>query len=418
MNILIIGNGGREHALAWKAAQSPLASIVYVAPGNAGTALEKKITNINIPITNIIGLVNFAKNNNIDLTIVGPEIPLILGIVDIFKNAGLTIFGPIKNAAKLEGSKSFAKKFLTRHKIPTAIYQSFTNVKDAFSYLKTVNIPIIIKADGLASGKGVIIAMTLEEARNAVQSMLIGNIFGKAGHSIIIEEFIYGEEVSFIVMVDGNHVIPMETSKDHKRINNNSPNTGGMGAYSPSPIVTDIIHKRIMKQIIYPTIKGMALEGILYQGFLYAGLIIDAQGIPKVIEFNCRFGDPEAQTIMMRLKSDLIELCLAGAKGKLSDKILSWDKRATFSIIMASEGYPSNYRKGDIIHGINNISLKQCKIFHSGTKFKKNHIITSGGRVLCITSIGRTIIEAQKIAYNQVKTITWTGCFYKHDIGY
>ncbi|HGJ5877432.1 MAG TPA: phosphoribosylamine--glycine ligase [Arsenophonus sp.] len=420
MNILIIGNGGREHALAWKAAQSPLADKVYVAPGNAGTALEKNLTNINILVTDIHGLLDFAKNNNIGLTIVGPETPLILGIVDAFQHAGLTIFGPSQNAAQLEGSKAFTKDFLTRHHIPTAAYQHFTKIAPALAYLEKIGAPVVIKADGLAAGKGVIIAMTLTEAKNTVQDMLAGNAFGQAGHRIVIEEFLDGEEASFIVMVDGENVIPMATSQDHKRVGNNDSglNTGGMGAYSPAPVVTDIIHQQVMDQIIYPTIRGMVLEGRRYQGFLYAGLMIDKQGNPKVIEFNCRFGDPETQPIMMRLQSDLIELCLAGANGELAGKTSCWDERPALGVVMAAAGYPANYRKGDIIQGLNHEPTETCKIFHAGTALQKNQVITAGGRVLCVTALGKTILEAQKTAYEQAEKISWAGCFYRDDIGY
>ena len=420
MNILIIGNGGREHALAWKAAQSPLADKVYVAPGNAGTALEKNLTNINISVTDIDGLLDFAKNNNIGLTIVGPETPLILGIVDAFQHASLTIFGPSQNAAQLEGSKAFTKDFLTRHHIPTAAYQHFTKIAPALAYLEKIGAPVVIKADGLAAGKGVVVAMTLTEAKNTVQDMLTGNAFGQAGHRIVIEEFLDGEEVSFIVMVDGENVIPMATSQDHKRVGNNDsgPNTGGMGAYSPAPVVTDIIHQRIMDQIIYPTIRGMVLEGRRYQGFLYAGLMIDKQGNPKVIEFNCRFGDPETQPIMMRLQSDLIELCLAGANGELAGKTSCWDERSALGVVMAAASYPANYRKGDIIQGLNHESTETCKIFHAGTALQENQVITAGGRVLCVTALGKTILEAQKTAYERAEKISWAGCFYRDDIGY
>ncbi|MGP1945747.1 MAG: phosphoribosylamine--glycine ligase [Arsenophonus sp. ER-QC15-MAG3] len=420
MNILIIGNGGREHALAWKVSQSPLAKKVYVAPGNAGTSLEENLTNINIPVTDVNGLLYFAKNNNINLTIVGPETPLILGIVDIFRDACLTIFGPNQNAAQLEGSKIFTKDFLTRHHIPTGTYQYFTDVKQALIYLDKIGAPIVIKADGLASGKGVIVAMILEEAKNAVQYMIDGNAFGKSSRNIVIEEFLEGEEVSFIVMVDGENVIPIATSQDHKRVGNNDTgeNTGGMGAYSPAPVITDIIHKRIMDKIIYPTVQGMAIEGRRYQGFLYAGLIIDKEGNPKVIEFNCRSGDPETQPIMMRLKSDIVEFFLSCANGKLVDKTLNWDERSALSVVIASKGYPKNYRIGDIIHGITNEPIEMCKIFHAGTKLKDNLIITNGGRVLCVTALGKTILDAQKKAYEQVAKIFWIGSFYRTDIGY
>lgn len=322
MNILIIGGGGREHALAWKATQSPLADKVYVAPGNAGTALEPALENVDISATDIPALIDFAKQHDIGLTIVGPEAPLVIGIVDAFKAEGLTIFGPTQGAAQLEGSKAFTKDFLARHNIPSANYQNFTEIKPALAYLDKVGAPIVIKADGLAAGKGVIVAMTLQEAKDAVNDMLAGNAFGDAGHRIVIEEFLDGEEASFIVMVDGENVVPMATSQDHKRVGDgdSGPNTGGMGAYSPAPVVTDQVHQRVMEQVIYPTVAGMAAEGLRYQGFLYAGLMIDSQGNPKVIEFNCRFGDPETQPIMLRMESDLVELCLAGANGQLGVK--------------------------------------------------------------------------------------------------
>lgn len=322
MKVLVIGNGGREHALAWKAAQSPLVDTVYVAPGNAGTALEPSLQNVAIGVTDIPALLRFAQDENIDLTIVGPEAPLVIGVVDAFRAAGLNIFGPTEGAAQLEGSKAFTKDFLARHHIPTAEYQNFTEVEPALAYLREKGAPIVIKADGLAAGKGVIVAMTLEEAEAAVKDMLAGNAFGDAGHRIVIEEFLDGEEASFIVMVDGEHVLPMATSQDHKRVGNGDtgPNTGGMGAYSPAPVVTDEVHQRTMERIIWPTVKGMAAEGNTYTGFLYAGLMIDKQGNPKVIEFNCRFGDPETQPIMLRMKSDLVELCLAACAGKLDEK--------------------------------------------------------------------------------------------------
>ncbi|PHM48815.1 phosphoribosylamine--glycine ligase [Xenorhabdus miraniensis] len=420
MNILIIGSGGREHALAWKAAQSPLANKVYVAPGNAGTALEANLENVDIAATDIDGLLAFAQNHNIDLTIVGPEAPLVIGVVDAFLQAGLTIFGPTKAAAQLEGSKAFTKDFLHRHHIPTAAYQNFTEVEPALAYLEKMGTPIVIKADGLAAGKGVVVAMTMEEAQSAVKDMLAGNVFGDAGHRIVIEEFLDGEEASFIVMVDGNHVIPMATSQDHKRVGDGDtgPNTGGMGAYSPAPVVTDELHQRIMEKIIYPTVKGMAAEGHTYVGFLYAGLIIDKQGEPKVIEFNCRFGDPETQPIMMRLNSDLVELCLAGAKGQLSGKTSTWDPRPALGVVLAAGGYPSNYAKGDVISGLGQETNADEKVFHAGTAFEDENVITAGGRVLCVTALGNDIADAQKKAYLRATQIDWKGCFYRKDIGY
>ncbi|HAE79284.1 phosphoribosylamine--glycine ligase [Morganella morganii] len=419
MNILIIGNGGREHALAWKAAQSPLAKNVYVAPGNAGTAQEPNLTNVDISATDIDGLVAFARANNIGLTIVGPEAPLVLGVVDAFNAAGLTIFGPSKGAAQLEGSKAFTKDFLARHHIPTADYQNFTEIEPALAYLDKTGAPVVIKADGLAAGKGVIVAMTLKEAQDAVHDMLAGNAFGDAGHRIVIEEFLTGEEASFIVMVDGKNVVPMATSQDHKRVGDNDtgPNTGGMGAYSPAPVVTDAVHQRVMEKVIYPTVEGMAAEGHTYQGFLYAGLMIDEQGEPKVIEFNCRFGDPETQPIMMRLQSDLVELCLAGAQGKLAGKTSQWDPRPALGVVMAAGGYPGDYRKGDVIEGLD-IQEANCKVFQAGTALKNGTVVTDGGRVLCVTALGEDIAQAQKQAYAALKHIHWNDAFCRSDIGY
>lgn len=419
MNILIIGNGGREHALAWKAAQSPLAANVYVAPGNAGTAQEPNLTNVDISATDIDGLVAFARANNIGLTIVGPEAPLVMGVVDAFNAAGLTIFGPTKGAAQLEGSKAFTKDFLARHHIPTADYQNFTEVEPALAYLDKTGAPVVIKADGLAAGKGVIVAMTLKEAQDAVHDMLAGNAFGDAGHRIVIEEFLTGEEASFIVMVDGKNVVPMATSQDHKRVGDNDtgPNTGGMGAYSPAPVVTDTVHQRVMEKVIYPTVEGMAAEGHTYQGFLYAGLMIDEHGEPKVIEFNCRFGDPETQPIMMRLQSDLVELCLAGAQGKLAGKTSLWDPRPALGVVMAAGGYPGDYRKGDVISGLD-VQEADCKVFQAGTALKEGAVVTDGGRVLCVTALGEDIAQAQKQAYAALKHIHWDDAFCRSDIGY
>ncbi|ROJ29460.1 phosphoribosylamine--glycine ligase [Morganella morganii] len=419
MNILIIGNGGREHALAWKAAQSPLAANVYVAPGNAGTAQEPNLTNVDISATDIDGLVAFARANNIGLTIVGPEAPLVMGVVDAFTAAGLTIFGPTKGAAQLEGSKAFTKDFLARHHIPTADYQNFTEIKPALAYLDKTGAPVVIKADGLAAGKGVIVAMTLKEAQDAVHDMLAGNAFGDAGHRIVIEEFLTGEEASFIVMVDGKNVVPMATSQDHKRVGDNDtgPNTGGMGAYSPAPVVTDAVHQRVMEKVIYPTVEGMAAEGHTYQGFLYAGLMIDEHGEPKVIEFNCRFGDPETQPIMMRLQSDLVELCLAGAQGKLAGKTSQWDPRPALGVVMAAGGYPGDYRKGDVISGLD-VQEADCKVFQAGTALKEGAVVTDGGRVLCVTALGEDIAQAQKQAYAALKHIHWDDAFCRSDIGY
>ncbi|SPY76318.1 Phosphoribosylamine--glycine ligase [Providencia rustigianii] len=421
MNILIIGGGGREHALAWKAAQSPLADKVYVAPGNAGTAIEPALENVDISATDIDGLLQFAKDKQIGLTIVGPEAPLVIGVVDAFKQAGLTIFGPTQGAAQLEGSKAFTKDFLARHNIPTAAYENFTEVEPALAYLDKVGAPIVIKADGLAAGKGVIVAMTLQEAKDAVHDMLAGNAFGDAGHRIVIEEFLDGEEASFIVMVDGENVIPMATSQDHKRVGDGDTglNTGGMGAYSPAPVVTDEVHQRVMEQVIYPTVKGMDQEGNRYQGFLYAGLMIDKAGNPKVIEFNCRFGDPETQPIMMRLQSDLVALCLAGAKGELAGKDSLWDERPALGVVIAAGGYPGDYRNGDVISGLPTSEAADSKVFHAGTKLNQaGEVVTAGGRVLCVTALGNDIAKAQAKAYEVAKTINWSDSFYRNDIGY
>lgn len=421
MKVLVIGNGGREHALAWKAAQSPQVNTVFVAPGNAGTALEPALQNVAIGVTDIPALLSFAQNEKIDLTIVGPEAPLVIGVVDAFRAAGLTIFGPTEGAAQLEGSKAFTKDFLARHNIPTAEYQNFTEVEPALAYLREKGAPIVIKADGLAAGKGVIVAMTLEEAEAAVQDMLAGNAFGDAGHRIVIEEFLDGEEASFIVMVDGEHVLPMATSQDHKRVGDadTGPNTGGMGAYSPAPVVTDEVHQRTMDRIIWPTVKGMAAEGNTYTGFLYAGLMIDKLGNPKVIEFNCRFGDPETQPIMLRMKSDLVDLCLAACEGKLDTKTSEWDERASLGVVIAAGGYPGNYSTGDEIHGLPLEQVEGAKVFHAGTTLSDDdRVLTNGGRVLCATALGHTVAEAQQRAYALMADIRWNGNFSRNDIGY
>ncbi|MBB1584692.1 phosphoribosylamine--glycine ligase [Serratia sp. OS31] len=420
MNILIIGNGGREHALAWKAAQSPLADKVYVAPGNAGTALEPSLTNVEISATDIPALLAFAQSNDIGLTIVGPEAPLVIGVVDAFQAVGLKIFGPSQAAAQLEGSKAFTKDFLARHNIPSAEYQNFTEVEPALAYVRSKGAPIVIKADGLAAGKGVIVAMTLQEAEDAVQDMLAGNAFGDAGHRIVVEEFLDGEEASFIVMVDGANVVPMATSQDHKRVGDGDtgPNTGGMGAYSPAPVVTDEIHQRAMDQVIWPTVRGMAAEGNTYVGFLYAGLMISADGQPKVIEFNCRFGDPETQPIMLRLRSDLVELCLAGAEGKLDEKTSEWDERPALGVVLAAGGYPGDYNNGEVIQGLPQQESADGKVFHAGTRMQGNDVVTSGGRVLCVTALGETVAQAQQRAYQLAEGIQWPGSFCRKDIGY
>ena len=420
MKVLIIGGGGREHALAYKAAQSNGVSQVYVAPGNAGTALEPKLENVTIGVEDISALVTFAKQNAITLTIVGPEVPLVLGVVDAFQAEGLAIFGPSKAAAQLEGSKAFTKDFLARHKIPTAEYQNFTEIEPALAYLQQTGAPIVIKADGLAAGKGVIVAMTLNEAEDAVRDMLAGNAFGKAGSRVVIEEFLDGEEASFIVMVDGKNVLPFATSQDHKRVGNGDtgPNTGGMGAYSPAPVVSDEIHQRVMDEVIYPTVQGMASEGNDYHGFLYAGLMIMADGTPKVIEYNCRFGDPETQPIMMRLQSDLVELVQLAVDGKLDQATAKFDPRAAVGVVLAAGGYPQAYKKGDVISGLGKNESDVAKVFHAGTKDVDGNVTTNGGRVLCATALGETVTEAQQRAYGLAKSISWDGMFYRDDIAY
>lgn len=420
MNVLVIGSGGREHALSWKVAQNPDVETVFVAPGNAGTALEAKLQNINIDVEDIEALVAFATNNAIDLTIVGPEAPLVLGVVDAFTAAGLRIFGPTQSAAQLEGSKAFTKDFLARHQIPTAAYANFTEIEPALAYVRQQGAPIVIKADGLAAGKGVIVAMTLQEAEDAINDMLAGNAFGDAGHRVVIEEFLDGEEASFIVMVDGKNVLPMATSQDHKRVGDNDtgPNTGGMGAYSPAPVVTQDIYKRIMEQVIFPTVNGMASEGNPYTGFLYAGLMIDDEGHPKVIEYNCRFGDPETQPIMMRMKSDMVELCQAAIDKKLDTVTSEWDPRAAIGIVLAAGGYPGRYHKGDCISGLPTIDVEGEKVFHAGTATKEGHVVTDGGRVLCATALGDSVSEAQQRAYALATQMSWDGMFFRNDIGY
>ncbi|GAB2197997.1 phosphoribosylamine--glycine ligase [Sessilibacter sp. MAH4] len=421
MNVLVIGSGGREHALAWKAAQSNQVDIVFVAPGNAGTAREAKLENIAIGVSEFEKLAQFAKNNNVGLTIVGPEAPLVDGIVDYFREQGLACFGPSKGAAQLEGSKSFTKDFLARHQIPTAQYQTFTEVEPAIAYLKERGAPIVVKADGLAAGKGVIVALTLDEAIEAVEDMLSGNAFGEAGARVVIEDFLEGEEASFIVMVDGKNILPMATSQDHKRVGegDTGPNTGGMGAYSPAPVVTAEVFERIMAEVIEPTVAGMAAEGNTYTGFLYAGLMISPQGEPKVIEYNCRFGDPETQPIMMRLQSDLVELCNAALAGDLDKTEAKWDDRPSVGVVLAAGGYPSDYAKGDVISGLDIEFNENSKVFHAGTTFNDNgDVVTSGGRVLCATALGNTVKEACENAYQAAEAIDWTGRFFRKDIGY
>ncbi|EGR2404411.1 phosphoribosylamine--glycine ligase [Vibrio cholerae] len=420
MQVLIIGSGGREHALAWKVAQNPQVDTIYVAPGNAGTALEHKVQNVNIGITDIPALVAFAQDKAIELTIVGPEAPLVIGVVDAFRAAGLPIFGPTQGAAQLEGSKAFTKDFLARHNIPTAAYANFTEIEPALAYVREKGAPIVVKADGLAAGKGVIVAMTLQEAEDAIQDMLAGNAFGSAGSRVVVEEFLDGEEASFIVMVDGENVLPMATSQDHKRVGDadTGPNTGGMGAYSPAPVVTQDVHDRVMREVIYPTVRGMAAEGNTYTGFLYAGLMIDSTGAPKVIEYNCRFGDPETQPIMMRLQSDLVELCQAAIAGKLDQVESKWDPRASIGVVLAAGGYPGDYAKGEVISGLPTQESAGQKVFHAGTKTQGDQVVTNGGRVLCATALGNTVLEAQQRAYQLADQIHWNGMFCRRDIGY
>lgn len=419
MNVLIIGSGGREHALAWKVAQDKRVNKVFVAPGNAGTAFEPKCENVAIDVLDIAALADFAEKN-VQLTIVGPEAPLVAGVVDLFRTRKLDVFGPTAAAAQLEGSKAFTKDFLARHAIPTADYQNFTDVEPALAYLQQVGAPIVIKADGLAAGKGVIVAMTLVEAEDAVRDMLAGNAFGEAGSRVVIEEFLDGEEASFIVMVDGENVLPMATSQDHKRVGDadTGPNTGGMGAYSPAPVVTAEVHQRVMDEVIYPTVRGMASEGNVYTGFLYAGLMIDKAGQAKVIEFNCRFGDPETQPIMLRLESSLV-LLVEAALAKALDKVeATWDPRPTVGVVIAAGGYPADYSKGEVIEGLAAAAQLDGKVFHAGTALKDGQIVTAGGRVLCATAIGRTVAEAQQQAYRIAEKIRWDGSFYRNDIGY
>ena len=419
MKILIIGSGGREHALAWKVAQSNQVQKVFIAPGNAGTAHEAKVENLPINVDNLKELISFAQENTIDLTIIGPEQPLVDGIVDQFQAVGLPCFGPTQAAAQLEASKAFTKDFLNRHNIPTAAYGNFTNIDDAIAYIHKVGAPIVVKADGLAAGKGVILAKTQDEAIKAVRDMLAGNAFGDAGHRIVIEEFLQGEEASFICMVDGTHILPLATSQDHKARDNGDkgPNTGGMGAYSPAPVVTPEIHARIMAEIIEPTVRGMAAEGNSYTGFLYAGLMID-KGNLKVLEYNCRFGDPETQPILSRLRSDLVELCLAALDQRLHKVQAEWDSRAALGVVLAAGGYPAQYEKGLLINGLSKAAKLDGKIFHAGTIEKDGKILTAGGRVLCACALGDTISEAQSKAYALAKSIHWYGVYYRTDIGY
>ncbi len=420
MKVLVIGGGGREHALAWKAAQSPHVDEVLVAPGNAGTALEPGVRNVAVAAEDLDGLVALAGDEDIGLTIVGPEAPLVAGVVDRFRAAGLACFGPDAGAAQLEGSKAFTKDFLARHNIPTAAYGVFTDTTEAETWIREQGAPIVVKADGLAAGKGVVVARTEDEAIAAVRDMLQGNAFGEAGHRVVIEEFLEGEEASFIVMVDGENILPLASSQDHKARydGDQGPNTGGMGAYSPAPVVDAGMHERIMREVIKPTVEGMAADGHPYTGFLYAGLMIDAQGTPKVLEYNCRFGDPETQPILMRLNSDLVELCQAAIEGRLDQSKVQWDPRAALGVVMVAGGYPGSYDKGDLIQGLDDIDDPQVKVFHAGTATTDKGIVTAGGRVLCVCALDEDIAAAQARAYRGVACIDWREAGYRADIGF
>lgn len=420
MKILVVGSGGREHALAWKLAQSPRVNEVLVAPGNAGTAHEPKMRNLPLAAEDLDALVYYAQEQAVDLTIIGPEAPLSKGIVDRFRAAGLRCFGPTQQAAQLESSKAFAKDFLARHQIATAEYANFTELEPALAYIRAKGAPIVIKADGLAAGKGVILAQTEAEAMAAVQDMLAGNAFGTAGSRVVIEEFLVGEEASFIVMVDGEHVLAMASSQDHKARDNGDqgPNTGGMGAYSPAPVVTPVMHERIMQEVIYPTVRGMAADGIRYTGFLYAGVMITADGTPKVLEFNCRFGDPETQPIMARLKSDFVDLLEAALDERLDQVSAEWDRRAAVGVVLAAGGYPDAYAKGAVIQGLAAAAQLDGKVFHAGTADQAGQVVTNGGRVLCAVGLGNTVTEAQAQAYQLVQTIHWDQVYYRTDIGH
>ena len=420
MKVLILGGGGREHALAWKMAQSESVEQVYVAPGNAGTATEAGVSNVALDPMDFDALSAFARDEGVELTVVGPEAPLVAGVVDHFREQGLRCFGPGKAAAQLEGSKAFTKDFLARHHIPTASYRNFTDAEEAIAYIREQGTPIVIKADGLAAGKGVIIARSESEAEQTVRDMLSGNRFGEAGSRVVVEQFLEGEEASFIVMVDGEHVLPLATSQDHKARDDGDrgPNTGGMGAYSPAPVVTTALHDRIMEQVILPTVRGMSQDGAPYTGFLYAGLMISPDGSINVIEYNCRFGDPEAQPVMMRLKSDLAALCNTALDGRLDQASADWDDRAAVGVVLASGGYPDAYEKGVVISGLDEANDSNSKVFHAGTALQDGKVVTSGGRVLCATALGASVTEAQRRAYAQVERIDWDRVYYRKDIAW
>ena len=420
MKVLIIGSGGREHALAWRVVQSPNVETVYVAPGNAGTALDQGMENVAIGSDDIDALLEFATERQIELTIVGPEASLVAGIVDRFLAAGRPCFGPSAAAAQLEGSKAFAKDFMARHGIPTAAYGNFTEIDEAVAFVRQHGAPIVVKADGLAAGKGVIIAQTIEEAETTIRDMLAGNAFGEAGHRVVIEEFLTGEEASFIVMADGEHILPLATSQDHKARDEGDlgPNTGGMGAYSPAPVVDNAMHEQAMETVIRPTVRGMAEQGMPFTGFLYAGLMIDADGKAKVLEFNVRFGDPETQPIMMRLQSDLAELCLAAVNGNLDHVEAQWDPRPAIGVVMAAGGYPNSYSKGHVISGLEEAADAGSHVFHAGTAIENDEVVTSGGRVLCVCAMADSVKAAATAAYSGCEKIHWDGAFYRRDIGY
>lgn len=419
MKVLIIGGGGREHALAWKCASSSRVTEVLVAPGNAGTANEPKVRNVDVAAEDVPGLVALARSQRVDLTIVGPEAPLVIGIVDEFVDAGLKCFGPRQAPAQLEGSKAFSKEFLRRHGIPTASYATFTRETFDRDYVRRQRTPIVVKASGLAAGKGVVIADTADSAIGTAEAMFAGQ-FGESGHVVVIEEFLPGEEASFIVMADGKNILPLATSQDHKRLRDGDegPNTGGMGAYSPAPVVTDVMHARIMREVMEPAIRGLAADGMPYTGFLYAGIMIAPDGTPNVLEFNCRFGDPETQPIMMRLQSDLTELCEAALEGRLDRVSARWDTRAALGVVMAAAGYPEKVRKGDPIDGLDRGATLPGKVFHGGTRLQSGRVVTDGGRVLCAVGLGSTVRRAQAEAYGLVNSITWPGVQFRHDVGY
>ena len=420
MKVLIVGGGGREHALAWKMAQGEGVELVYVAPGNAGTALEPGVENVPIKVGDIVALARFAEERRIDLTVVGPEAPLVAGIVDAFRERGLPCFGPTRAAARLEGSKAFCKDFMRRHGIPTAAYAAFTEPAAAVAYVRSRPLPIVIKADGLAAGKGVVIAHSLEEAESAIRAMMTEKTFGEAGSRVVVEEYLPGEEASFMVMADGRDIVCFATSQDHKPLldGDRGPNTGGMGAYSPAPVITPAVHQRILERIVHPTIEGMAAEGTPYTGFLYAGLMITPEGEPKVLEFNCRLGDPETQPLMMRLKSDLARLCLAGTEGGLARLETEWDERTALGVVMAAEGYPGKVRTGDVIEGLPTEETEDVKVFHAGTRLADGRVVTAGGRVLCVCALGETVAAARRKAYDWVERIRWPGVHYRRDIGW